>query len=146
MRTLLCAASVTLLVAFALARGASAAPTDCVDVLHDCDPTSSLLTTVCGTTLQTLSGDVASNISFVVFGPNVQSATLIQGGTGARITITQSTDLCDLSGAWNDNVCALSLTLSNPPAPALSHVGLALLCVALCGVGAVALRRRTQLR
>ncbi len=146
MRTLLCAASVTLLVASVLPRRASAVPAGCVDILTDCDANSSLLTTVCGTGLQELSGDVASNISFVVFGANVQSATLIQCGSGKSITITQSTNICDLGDDWNDNICALSLTLSESTAPALRPGALVLLSLLLFVGGMVALRRRTYPR
>ncbi len=142
MRTLLCAALVIVLAAVVLPQGASAAPADCVDILVNCAPDSTLLTTVCGKGLQELSGNVATNISFVVFGPDVQAATLIQCGTGAAITITQSTDLCGLSGRWNDNVCAISLTLSLGAAPAMSSVGLMLLGIVLFAGGVVALRRR----
>ena len=145
MRTSLCAASMTIfLVGVLLPSVTSAAPGGCVDLLTDCAPNSSVLTTVCGNgfhDLTPLGAGVTENVSFVVFGPGVQSATLFHCGTGATITITQSTNVCDLGDTWNDNVCVVSLTIPTA-APAISGVVLTVLSALLFAGGIAVLRRR----
>ena len=148
MRVLVRAASVVVFVgSLVLVRSAVAAQPGCVDLLVDCDASSPLLATICGAGPHDLSqiptnlghgGTVAQNISFVVFGANVQSVTLTRCAAGGTTVITGDTNLCEVADA-NDNVCQIELAT---PAPSLNSFGLALLLLMLLAVGVHRSRRR----
>jgi hypothetical protein len=149
MRALVCAASIATLVGlFVVPKSATALPPGCVDLLVDCNPTSTSMTTVCDVALHDLtqipwdSKTVAKELSYVVFGANVKSVTLTQCGTGKTLVITQDTDLCNVPG-WNDNVCDLEALYKLAPAPALGGWQLALVALLLVGAGWFLVRRRT---
>jgi len=92
----------------------------CVEVRMDCDPFSDVIETVCGSGTHELAAFTAENISYVTFGPGVHSVTLIhcEDGSalsGAELTLTSDTNLCDLQGGccgdprWNDSVCSITI-------------------------------------
>lgn len=128
---------------FALANPAAAAQPGCVDLLTDCSADAGLLASVCGPGVHTLSPPVSDNISYVVFGRNVQRVTLTECGTGAQFVITGDTNLCGLDDT-NDNVCAIEIASgpSPAPAPSMGGAGLGLLTFALLTIG-IRLQRRS---
>ena len=129
---------------FGPATPAAAAQPGCVDLLRDCSADAELLTSICGPGVHTLSSPVSDNISYVVFGPDVQKVTLTECGTSEQFVITGDTNLCELDGT-NDNVCAIEITIALSPAraPSMGAAGLGLIMFALLTIGVIRLRRRS---